>query len=110
MSDAVRKATPKRSRAIKRQALPRPSGEVTVIEVPRPPASAIKKNRPISELIKAQLQHIRHAESGRLPKHRRSDVRLEEIRTEAEAAKYIREITHLLHPQPRRKPRSRSGS
>jgi hypothetical protein len=109
VNDAVPKPTLKRSRA-KKTALPRPPAEVTVIEVPRPPAAAINKNRPISELIKAQLQHIRHAESGRLPKHKRSGVKLEDIRTEAEAAKYIRGITQLLHPQGQKKSRARKSS
>ena len=37
-------------------------------------------------------------------------VRIEDIHTEAEAANYSREITHLLHPQRRKKSRARSGS
>jgi hypothetical protein len=110
MNDAASKPTPKHPRAAKKQSMPRPAGEVIVIEVPRPAATTINKNRPISELIKAQLQHFRHAESARLPKHKRSDVKIEEIRTEAEAAKYIREITHLLHPQRRKKSNSRRPS
>ena len=112
MNDAAPEANqaPKRSRAPKKQEVSRPAGEVTYIDVPHPPHSAINKNRPISDLIKAHLQHVQHAEHARLPKHKRSGVRIEDIHTEAEAANYIREITHLLHPQRRKKSRARSGS
>lgn len=86
----------------RRKALP-PEGEVTRIDVPKPPASAMNPHRQASDLIKAQLRHIQHAESARLPRHKRSGVNVEDIRTEAEAAKYIREMTRLLHPQRRKR-------
>lgn len=99
MNDTAPNNAPSRPRRTARAA--QPEGEVLRIDVPHPPASAMNPNRPVTELIKAQLRHIRHAESGRLPKHKRSDIKLEDIRTEAQAAAYIRSVTKLLHP-PRR--------
>jgi hypothetical protein len=100
---------PKRGRRSAKKSTPLPAGEVTVIQVPRPPASAMNRNRPISELIKAQLQHIRHAESGRLPKQKRIGVKLQDIHTEAEAASYIAAVTKLLHPRGKKKARPKQG-
>lgn len=85
----------------------RPAGEVTVIDVPKPPASAFNKNRPVGCLLQAQLQHIHHAESARLSILKRDGRRPEDIHTEAEAASYIASVTKVLHPLRRRKPRSR---
>jgi hypothetical protein len=84
------------------------AGEVTVIQLPRLAASSLNKERPISDLIKAQLKHIQHAEGGRLPKNKRSSRKLEEIRTEAQAAAYIAEVTRLLHPLGRRRSKPRA--
>jgi hypothetical protein len=87
----------------RKREVPAPAGEVTRIDVPKPLASAMNPHRPTSELIKAQLLHIQHAESARLPRHKRSGVNLADIHTEAQAAKYIREVTRLLHPQRRKR-------
>src|SRR5271166_5448847 len=87
-----------------------PAGEYTAIRIPVPPASAMNKERPISSLIKAQLLHIQHAESARLPKVKRVDVKLEDIHTEAEAAAYIAAVTRILHPQGRKKSRPKPHS
>jgi hypothetical protein len=96
--------TPNPSR--RKSKTPKPKGEVIYIDVPRPPKSAMNPNRPASALIKAQVSHFQHAESARLAPHKRSGIRLEDIRTEADATAYIREITRLLHPQgPKRRAR-----
>jgi len=81
------------------------AGDYTAIRIPLPPASAMNRDRPISSLIKAQLLHIQHAESARLPKEKRVGVKLEDIHTEAEAAAYIAAVTRILHPQGRKKSR-----
>jgi hypothetical protein len=70
----------------------------------------MNRNRPISGLIKAQLQHIHHAESARLPKEKRDGRRPEDIHTEAEAASYIAAVTKILHPQRRKRSRPRPAS
>jgi hypothetical protein len=86
------------------------AGDYTAIRIPIPPASAMNKDRPISSLIKAQLLHIQHAESARLPKEKRVGVKLEDIHTEAEAAAYIAAVTRILHPQGRKKSRRKPRS
>lgn len=89
---------------------PVPPGDYTSIRVPLPPASAFRKDRPISDLIKAHLEHIAHAESARLPKEKRDGRRPEEIRTEGEAASYIAAVTRVLHPKGRKRSRRKTGS
>ncbi|MGD0891017.1 MAG: hypothetical protein ABR923_05745 [Terracidiphilus sp.] len=86
-----------------------PAGEITFINVPKPPASAFNKDRPIGCLLQAQLKHIHHAENARLPKEKRDGRRPEDIHTEAEAAAYIAAVTAKLHPQRRRKPRPKTA-
>jgi hypothetical protein len=62
---------------------------MTVIRVPRPPAEAQNKNRRLSDLLKAQIKHFRHAE----------EHYIDSIKTEGEAANYIKHVTRLLHPE-----------
>lgn len=62
---------------------------MAVIKVPRPPAEAHNENRPISDLLKAQLEHFRHVEERYFAS----------IKTEAQAANYIRHVTQFLHPE-----------
>ena len=85
------------------------TGDYTSIRVPLPPASAFNKNRPPGLLLQAQLQHIHHAESARLPKEKRDGRRPEDIHTEAEAAAYIAAVKGILHPQGRKKSRARAS-
>jgi len=80
-----------------------PPGDYTAIRIPVPPTSAMNKDRPISSLIQAQLEHIHHAESARLPKEKRDGRHPKDIRKEAEAASYIAAVTGILHPQRRKK-------
>jgi hypothetical protein len=84
-------------------------GEKTIIQIRRPPASAFNRDRPVSSLILAQLEHIRHAESARLPKHKRDSRLPKDFRTEAEAASYIAAVTKILHPQPKKKSKKRAN-
>jgi hypothetical protein len=109
-------APPKTSKATKRKrgaidkSAPLPPGDYTSIRVPIPPASAFNKDRPVGCLIQAQLRHIQHAESARLPKEMRDGRRPEDIHTEAEAASYIAAVTKILHPQARKRSRPRPTS
>jgi hypothetical protein len=112
MNEAGSKPAIKRKRGAIGLRAPKLGADYTAIpiRIPIPPASAMNRDRPISSLIKAQLLHIQHAESARLPKDKRVGVKLEDIHTEAEAAAYIASVTRVLHPQgrkrSRRKPRS----
>lgn len=110
MTDAAAAASQpeKRKRGTQKKSAPQPTGDYTSIRVPLPPASAFNKNRPPGCLLQAQLRHIHHAESARLPKEKRDGRRPEDIRTEAEAAAYIESVTRLLHPQGRKKSRARA--
>jgi len=69
---------------------------MTVIKVPKPPRSAYDPNRPVSSLLKMQVEHLYDAEK-RLPSRYRSEVYVNAIRTEGEAANYIRAVTEAIH-------------
>ena len=68
---------------------------MTLIHVPRPPKSAYDPNRPVSALLKAQIDYLHHA-ARRLPLHYRSEIYVNAIKTEGEAARYIREVTQAI--------------
>jgi hypothetical protein len=87
-----------------------PKGEITRIDVPKPPDSARNPQRPVSDLIKAQLRHVQHAENARLPHGKRSGVDIRDLKTEGQAAEYIRQVTLLLHPQGRKRSRKKKVS
>ncbi len=67
-----------------------------VIHVPRPSRSASNPERPMNALLWSQVQHLQHAER-RLPLKYRTEIYTHAIRTEGEAAIYIREITEAIH-------------
>jgi hypothetical protein len=70
--------------------------KVTIIAVPRPSKNAMNPDRPVSSLLLAQIQHLQHAER-RLPLRYRTEIYTHAIRTEGEAARYIREVTEAIH-------------
>jgi hypothetical protein len=67
-----------------------------VIPVPKPPKSAHDPNRKISALLISQIDHLQHAER-RLPLRYRSEIYVHAVKTEGEAATYIREVTEAIH-------------
>lgn len=67
-----------------------------IIPVPKPSKKAMNSNRPVNCLLLAQVEHLQHAER-RLPLRYRSEVYTHAIRTEGEAARYIREVTEAIH-------------
>jgi hypothetical protein len=69
---------------------------MTLIRVPKPPKSAYDPSRPASSLLKSQAEHLREAES-KLPLRYRSEVYVKAIKTEDEAARYIRDVTQAIH-------------
>ena len=69
---------------------------MALIHVPRPPKRSYDPNRRASDLLKMQLEHLHHAEK-RLPPHYRTDIYVNAIKTEGEAANYIREVTEAIH-------------
>ena len=95
---------------------------MTLIHVPRPAKSALDPKRPVNALLKTQIEHLNQAEK-RLPLRYHSDTYVNAIKTEGEAASYIRQVTEAIHkahedaakqrtrPQRKRKPTTsgRSG-
>jgi len=69
---------------------------MTLIHVPKPPRSAVNQQRPVSSLLTTQIEHFYLAEK-RLPLRYRTRIYTNAIRTEAEAARYIREVTDAIH-------------
>ena len=69
---------------------------MSVIQVPRPSKNAMNPDRPINALLLAQVEHLQHAER-RLPLKYRTSIYTHAIKTEGEAAAYIREVTEAIH-------------
>ena len=69
---------------------------MALITVPKPPKSAYNPDRPATSLLKAHVEHMREAES-KLPIKYRSDFYTKAVRTEGEAAEYIRDVTEAIH-------------
>jgi hypothetical protein len=70
---------------------------MALIHVPRP-KNAYNPDRPVGSLLKAQVEHLREAES-KLPLRFRHeiDTYIKAIKTEGEAASYIRKVTEAIH-------------
>ena len=69
---------------------------MTLIHVPKPPRSALNPHRPVSSLLTTQIEHFYLAEK-RLPLRYRTGIYTNAIRTEAEAARYIHQVTDAIH-------------
>jgi hypothetical protein len=69
---------------------------MALITVPKPPKSAYNPDRPATSLLKAHVEHMREAES-KLPVKYRSGFYAKAVRTEGEAAEYIRDVTEAIH-------------
>jgi len=70
---------------------------MTLIHVPRPDLKiAMNPDRPVNALLKAQVQHLHGAERN-LPVRHRTDIYINAIKTEGEAAEYIRQVTTAIH-------------
>jgi hypothetical protein len=68
---------------------------VELIHVPAPAKGAFNKHRRLSDLIKAQVKHLKHIEHG-LPQEIRDTLPQHPIVTENDAALYIASMTTLL--------------
>jgi hypothetical protein len=71
---------------------------MTIIRVPKTPASAMNPDRPVSSLLKNQIEHLQAAEF-RLPARQQTNIYINKIKTERQAAEYIRQVTARLHPE-----------
>jgi hypothetical protein len=68
------------------------------IRVPSPPSQAFNRNRPVSDLIRAQTNHLKHVEE-KLSLSLRQHIPQHAIVTEADAASYIGAMTRLFRAQ-----------
>jgi hypothetical protein len=66
-----------------------------IINVPGPPRNAFNKNRRVSDLIRAQVAHLKHLEHNLHPE-KKPDLPQHAIVTEQDAAIYIASMTRLL--------------
>lgn len=70
---------------------------MALIHVPRP-KNAYDPNRPMGSLLKAQVDHLREAESKLPMRYRHEiDTYIKAIKTEGEAARYIQKVTEAIH-------------
>jgi len=70
---------------------------MALIHVPRP-KDAYNPDRPMGSLLKAQVEHMREAESKLPLRYRHEiDTYIKAIKTEGEAATYIRKVTEAIH-------------
>jgi hypothetical protein len=69
---------------------------MTLIHVPNDLKSAMDPTRPVNALLKAQIQHL-HAAENNLPLRHQTDIYINAIKTEGEAAEYIRQVTTAIH-------------
>src|SRR5512144_218404 len=69
---------------------------MALIHVPRPPKSAMNPHRPVNALLQAQMQHLQDAEL-KLPARLQTNIYVNAIKTEGEAAEYIRRVTEAIH-------------
>jgi hypothetical protein len=67
-----------------------------IIKVPRPPKSAHDPGRPLTSLLKSQIEHLHEAER-RLPLRYRTETYINALQTEGEAASCIRDVTEAIH-------------
>src|SRR5690349_11956480 len=64
----------------------------SVLQIPKPPSSAFNKNRPVSELLWAHVEHLAAAVKRDIDDERRA------VRTEGDASAFIQKYTAMLHP------------
>ena len=69
---------------------------MAIIAVPKPSKKSMNPGRDANCLLRTQVEHLQHAER-RLPLRYRSSIYTHAIRTEGEAAQYIREVTEAIH-------------
>ena len=70
---------------------------MVLIRVPRP-KDAYNPDRPMGSLLRSQVEHLREAESKLPLRYRHEiDTYIKAIKTEGEAATYIRKVTEAIH-------------
>jgi hypothetical protein len=69
------------------------------VRVPKSGAGTFNRNRPIGKnsLLANQVKHLHELELA-LQKQLETGIRFEDVRTEGDAAEYIRRVTAIFHP------------
>lgn len=69
------------------------------VRVPKPSPASFNRQRLVTKntLLENQIKHFHALEQTMLQKLQ-TGIRFEDVRTEGEAAEYIRRITAVLHP------------
>lgn len=85
-----------------------------VIRIPKAPADAFNKHRPVSELLWMQVEHLaavvkKDIDDETRARKRTIDDERRAIRTEGEASDFIKKYTAVLHPDGARKRATRSS-
>jgi hypothetical protein len=77
-----------------------PAAAENVVVVPKPAKGSYNPKRPLAKntLLQNQVDHFRRLEKN-LPAAEQTGHDPQKIRTEGEAAEYLRKMTALLHPQ-----------
>jgi hypothetical protein len=75
-----------------------------VIRIPKPPAEAYNKHRPVSDLLWTQVEHLAAVVKKDIDDECRAmkkdiDKERRAIRTEGQASAFIKKYTAILHPQ-----------
>jgi hypothetical protein len=65
------------------------------IPVPKPAKQSFNPHRPISDLLRWQMKHMRAVEMA-LPHEHHSGINVYEVKTEAEASAYLAKVTQKL--------------
>lgn len=69
------------------------------IKVPRVPKRAFNKNRPASDLLRRQVEQLRHVVAGAAGAAGAAGVPEKRVRTEGQVAQFVASVTRLLHPE-----------
>jgi hypothetical protein len=69
-----------------------------IVPVPKPSRNGYNPDRPLSRntLVQAQVKHFEEADK-QLPPELQTGVDINSIKTEGEAAAYIRKVTEAIH-------------
>jgi hypothetical protein len=68
---------------------------MALLPLPKP-KNAWNPDRPMSSLLKWQIEHL-HAAEMRMPSRYRTEIYVNAVRTEGEAASYIQAVTEAIH-------------
>ena len=93
---------------VRRQVRRRMAARLKIVRIPRTPASAFDQHREVSDLVRNQVRHA-HQEMQAWWEQSGS-VAPDQIRTEQQAADYLKMVTHILHPEGARRVSTATGS